>query len=59
MGPQSKAAYQGMESGLGARQAAHVEAIKRANEEARKRRAQQAATGSTTLRPSPPGDAWS
>jgi hypothetical protein len=36
MGPQSKAAYQGAESDLGARQAAHVEDIKRANEEARK-----------------------
>ena len=36
MGPQSKAAYQRTESELGARQAAHVESIKRANEEARK-----------------------
>src|SRR5258708_26723751 len=36
MGPQSKAAYQGMERDLGSRQAAHVESIKRANEEARK-----------------------
>ena len=36
MGPQSKAAYQGMERDLGSRQAAHVESINRANEEARK-----------------------
>src|SRR5229473_1203599 len=36
MGPQSKAAYQRTESELGARQAAHVDSIKRANEEARK-----------------------
>jgi hypothetical protein len=36
MGPQSKAAYQGAERDLGGRQAAHVESIKRANEEARK-----------------------
>src|ERR1700682_631979 len=36
MGPQSKAAYQGMERDLGARQTAHVESMKRANEEARK-----------------------
>ena len=36
MGPQSKAAYQGMEKDLGARQTAHVESIKSANEEARK-----------------------
>jgi hypothetical protein len=35
MGPQSKAAYQGAERDLGARQAAHVESVKRANEEAR------------------------
>jgi hypothetical protein len=36
MGPQSKAAYQGALSDLGARQSAHVESVKRANEEARK-----------------------
>jgi hypothetical protein len=36
MGPQSKAAYQGAERELGARQAAHVESVNRANEEARK-----------------------
>ena len=36
VGPQSKAAYQRTESELGARQAAHVESIRRANEEARK-----------------------
>jgi hypothetical protein len=36
MGPQSKAAYQGAERDLGARQAAHVESVKRANEEAQK-----------------------
>jgi hypothetical protein len=36
MGPQSKAAYQGAERDLGARQAAHVDSVKRANEEARK-----------------------
>ncbi|MDP8980234.1 MAG: hypothetical protein M3O35_06555 [Acidobacteriota bacterium] len=36
MGPQSKAAYKRTESELGARQASHVDSIKRANEEARK-----------------------
>src|SRR6202158_2177328 len=36
MGPQSKAAYQGAQRDLGARQAAHVESIKSANEETRK-----------------------
>ena len=31
MGPQSKVAYQGALSDLGARQSAHVESVKRAN----------------------------
>jgi len=34
IGPQSAAAYHGMESEMGARQQAHVDSIKRANEEA-------------------------
>jgi len=47
MGPQSKAAYQGMERDLGSRQAAHIESINRANEEARKASARASGDRST------------